>query len=268
MYHTRRTILLVPIFIAFLFFSCQGKKDEIVIILNPYQLVLGNINPHDVVSIVIDCKSPDELKHLLVTSRVEGNFSNKELDTLISGSRFYYRYEYIVPEVLESTRILLEFTLTDSRGEVATNMKVLDVITTAKYLKETAGHEMFSGHSGKQNAYNIIDGAPLYSRIADTLNMHLADTSKSDVLLNRWISPAGVKFVKFNGFDYANCTNVSIQNSFESGIKTEFIENMNIGDIYLVRVKNSSTSYVAIKIVNIVDAPGNEWDRYVFNLKK
>ena len=250
--------------------SCQKKTEEGIILLTPYQLILTDVHPSEVVSLVVDCQSPNELKQFTITSRIEGEYSKKELDTTIDGKRFYLKYEYKVPDVIRSTQIILEFTLRDVLGEVTTNAKIIDVIATAKYLQETAGHELFSGKSGKQNAYNIVEGIPLYSNLADSLKMHIADTSNNTVLLKRWISPAGVKFVKFNGFDYANCTNISIKDAYNAGIKTEFIDNISIGDVYLARVnqKYQTESYVAIKISNIIDVAGSEWDRYVFNLKK
>jgi hypothetical protein len=241
-----------------------------VVLLTPYQLVISNVHPSEVVSLIVDCQSSAEMKQFTVTSRIEGKFSNTELDTAISGKHFYLRYEYIIPDVIESTQILLEFTLRDINGDVATNAKIVDVIAVAGYLKETAGHELFSGNSGKQNAYNILDGVPYYSHLADSSKMHIVDTSNTSVLLKRWISPSGLKFVRFNGFDYANCTNVSIKNAFNAGLKTEFVDNLIIGDIFLTKVtnKDATESYVAIKVVNIIDAVGSEWDRYIFNLKK
>lgn len=241
-----------------------------VVLITPYQLVISDVHSSEVVSLIVDCQSSTEMKQFTITSRIEGKFSKTEMDTTISGKHFYLSYEYLIPDVIESTQILLEFTLRNINGDVATNAKIVDVIATAEYLKETAGHELFSGNSGKQNAYNILEGIPYYSHLADTLKMHIVDTSNTSVLLKRWISPAGLKFVRFNGFDYANCTNVSIKNAFSSGIKTEFVDNLIIGDIFLTKItnKDASESYVAIKIINIIDVAGSDWDRYIFNLKK
>lgn len=270
LYRNSKLLFLPSLLILVLLFSCQKKVEEAFILLTPYQLIISDVHPSEVVSIVIDCQSSEEMKQFTVTSRIEGNFSRTELDTVISGKKLYFRYEYIVPDLIESRQIILEFTLRDVLGNVVTNAKIIDVIATAKYLKETAGHELFSGNSGKQNAYNLLSGTPLYSHLADTLSMHIADTSDTQILLNRWISPAGVNFVKFNGFDYANSTNVSIKNAFNAGIKSEFVNNLIVGDILLVRINYTdiSESFIAIKIVNIIDDTGSTWDRYIFNIKR
>jgi hypothetical protein len=265
-----KIVVSISVLVSIFLISCQKNNEEGFILLTPYQLIITDVHPSDVVSLVVDCQSPNELKQFTITSRIEGDYSKKELDTTIGGKKFYLRYEYKVPNVIKSTQIILEFTLRDVLGEVVSNAKIIDVIATSKYLQETAGHELFSGKSGKQNAYNIVEGIPLYSNLADSMKMHIADTSNNTVLLKRWISPAGVKFVKFNGFDYANCTNVSIKEAFNAGIKTEFVDNITIGDVFLARINQTTQTeaYVAIKIVNIIDATGSEWDRYVFNLKK
>jgi hypothetical protein len=266
-----KKIAIPALFLLFVLqISCTKKQEETVILLTPYQLVLADVHPAEVVSLVIDCQSPNDLKQLTVTSRIEGSLSHTILDTMITGKRFYKKFEYVIPDLIESNQIILDFTLFDILGNVATNVKIIEVTVTATYLKETSGHELYSGSSGKQNAYNILDGIPLYMRLDDVGKMHVADTSNSPVLLRKWISPAGLKFVKFNGFDYANCTSVSTRNSYNAGVKTDFIDNLTIGDIFLTKINSTGANetYIAIKIVNIIDNTGSEWDRYIFNLKK
>ena len=266
----KRHAVIFIVLIMILLNSCQKDKEELVILLNPMDLIINNVHPSEVVSLIIQCHSPEELKQLVITSKIEGDFSKTELDTIISGKSYYLRYEYQIPAMIESSRIILEFLLYDVQGEIATNVKVLDVIASATNLQETAGHELFSGNSAKQNAYNMLLGIPLYSHLADSIQMHIADTSDSPSLTRRWISPAGVKFVRFNGFDYANSTNISVKNGYNAGIKIEFVENLTIGDILIAGIlkKDLTRSYVAIKIVNIIDATGSEYDRYIFNIKK
>jgi hypothetical protein len=261
---------LLLILLLFFLYSCQKEEQEAAVLLTPYQLIISNVHPEEVVSLLIECKSSEELKQFTITSRVEGNLSKTELDTVISGKNFYFRFEYVVPALIESKQILLEFIMRDILGKATSNAKILDVITTVKYLEETAGHELFSGNSGKQNAYNLLTGLPLFSHLADSSVMHIADTSDSHLLLKRWISPAGVKFVRFSGFDYANSTTLSIKNAYGSGIKMEFIDNLNAGDILLIGItnKDKTESYAAVKIVNIIDETESVWDRYIFNIKK
>ena len=59
------------------------------------------------------------------------------------------------------------------------------------------------------------------------------DTSDSDVLLRKWLSPASSRFVRYNGFDYANATNFTVKEAFNSGIKHEFLSDIKKDDIYI-----------------------------------
>jgi hypothetical protein len=139
-------------------------------------------------------------------------------------------------------------------------------------LTEYAGNVVYSGNSTKQNGYNLMLGSPEYTHLSDTSTLHIADTTDTDILLKRWVSPAGLKFVKFNGFDYANCTNISTRASYDAGIKTAFIDNLAEGDVYITNIRDEDDDEkdvcIALKIVNIIDNEGSEMDRYIFNIKK
>lgn len=261
-------VLCTGIFI-FLFSSCKKDPEESVILLTPSEIILSNIKSQEVITIEVNCISPSELSRLIVSSKLEGEYTRVELDTVISGKNFFMRYEYKVPYLIEGTRILLSFDLTEKSGKIISNARLLDVDVLPKYLTETAGHEIFTKASGKQNGYNLLTGSPVFSHLTDSAKTHISDTSNADLLLKRWVSPAGLKFVRFNGFDYANCSNVSVKNAYASGIKIDFVDNLVQGDIFLTRIgEAASENYAVIKIVSIIDSPGSEWDRIIFNLKK
>lgn len=266
-YSGKTAVLILLILLNFLHYSCQRFEEESVILLSPYDLYI-NSQPSKVVSITVNCSSPNDLEQFIVRSQIEGSFSKKELDTLIHGKTFYYKYEFFVPEVIDSSRIILEFTLRDATSKIVNNIRVLQVNPVAKLLTEHAGYELFSGNSGKPDSYNLVDGVPLFSFLGDHSKLHISDTSDSNILLKRWVSPAHSQFVRFNGFDYPNCTNVSIRNAFNAGIKTAFVDNLNQGDIILAKTTDAKASFIAIKIVSIIDNDGSEWDRYIFNIKK
>lgn len=254
---------------AVLLFSCQKEEDEAYILLSPFDIYI-NSTPAKIIPLEVTCHSPNEIKQLTIASRIVGFGSKTELDTLISGNDFYMQYEYLIPDLMETGSIILEFTLRDASTQVVKNARIIEVVATTKYLAETAGHEMFSANSGKQDGYDLLSGTPLFSNLADKALIHIADTSDSNVLLRRWISPAGVKFVKFSGFDYANCTDITAKDAYNSGIKFDFVDNLAPGDIFISRIPDAKSvySYVVIKIVNILDVAGSESDRYVFNIKK
>ena len=254
--------------ITLLLFSCQKEEDQAYVLLSPFEIYL-NSEPAQVIAVEVSCHTLAGIKQLLVTSRIVGSYSVTVLDTLVSGNDFNFTFEYLVPDMFESGTIFLEFTMIDVASKSTKNARIIEVEASKKYLVETAGHEMFSGNSGRQDGYNLLTGVPLFTSMADSSFIHIADTSNSDVLLRRWLSPAGNKFVKFSGFDYANCTDLSAQDAYNAGIKFDFVDNLAQGDILITRSKNSSGfTYIVIKVVNIIDNPGSTSDRYVFNIKR
>jgi hypothetical protein len=265
---TLKNSFSVGLLLTLCLFSCQKENEKAIILLSPFDLYIPAQTSH-VVIIEVNCQSPFGLKQLLIKSRIEGDYSVIELDLSISGKDFYLQYEYMVPDLSYTTSIFLEFELFDASNEKVSNFRVIEVTPSSVYLTETAGHEMFSGNSGKQNAYNLLTGTPIYLHLSDSSDIHIADTTDSQTMINRWISPAGIKFVKFNGFDYANCTNLSAKAAYSTGLKNDFT-NVSKGDIYITKIMNqvSKEIYPVIKIVDIIDEPGSESDRYVFNIKK
>jgi hypothetical protein len=255
--------------IVVVLFSCQKEEEQSVVLLSPFNIYI-NSEPAKVISLEVTCHSPYEMKQLTITSRIVGSYSKTELDTLISGKDFYLNYEFLIPDLIESGTVILEFTLRDASAGIAKNAKIIEVVATTNYLVETAGHVMFSGYSGQQDGYDLLSGASLFSKLADRSLVHISDTSNSDVLLKRWISPAGIKFVKFTGFDYANCTDATAKDAYNAGIKFDFVDNLAQGDILITKVRNTKSvdSYIVIRIMNIYDESGNTFDKYIFNIKK
>jgi len=267
----RTTIIgsIIGLTISLFLFSCEKKNEKAVILLSPLNLYIP-AKTSEVVVIDVTCHSPFELKQLLIKSRIEGDYFFTELDSSISGKNFYLQYEYRVPELNDTSNVFLEFFLFDESNEKVSNFRVIIATPEAVFLTETAGHIVYSGNSGEQNGYDLVLGSPRFLHLADSAKIHIADTTNSETLLKRWISPAGVRFVKFNGFDYANSTNLSAKNAFSSGVKYELLNSIEAGDIYITEIKTSDNRliYPVIKIVDVIDQPGSASDRYVFNLKK
>jgi len=268
-YKNIRTTIKIGLIFSLLFFSCEKKNEKAVILLSPFEMYIP-AQTSEVVVIEVNCHSPIELKQLIIKSRLEGGYSVTELDSIISGKELYLRYEYLVPVLSENSTISLEFTIIDVSGERVSNFRMIQATGAALYLKETAGHEMFSGFSAKQNGYNLVTGTPNFLHLSDSSDVHIADTTNTETLLKRWVSPAGIKLVRFNGFDYANCTNTTAKSAYDAGIKNDYIENVAEGDIYITRIRSRDLKeiYPVIKIMNVTDNPGAESDKYVFNIKK
>ena len=244
-----------------------------MIFLNPSRNIYS-VNPEDVVRIEVVGSSGYELTKLKIIQRKVNSLSTTILDSAISGSNLSYTLEYKVPAGNDTTQYNLEIILFDDSGNKTSIGVSVFVYPTDLLLIETAGHEMFSHASTGFDAYNFSTGQPLHSESSDSSEMNIldltSDTLNQNILLRKWGSPAGNKFVRFNDFDYANTTFNMLRNSYNAGIKNTFIENISNGDIILTKIGNPliDTGYFAIKVVLIIDDDSTQFDRYIFNLKR
>ncbi|MCK4919400.1 MAG: hypothetical protein KAS71_00050 [Bacteroidales bacterium] len=258
-------------FFLFLLFSsgCEEKNEKTSLIVSPLNLYIP-AQSLEVVSLEVSCNSEIDLSNFKITSQIQGKFSQTEFDSVISGNVFSYRFEYSVPLLLENTTILLEFAIEDIQSNLYRNARMLEVTAAELLLAESTGHEFYSKYSGKENAYNLIEGESIFFNSLDYMHAHIADTSVSNRLERVWISPAGLSFIRYNDFDYANCTNISIRSAFLSGNQKQFIDELQQGDIIMMRQEGEGENelFFVVKITGLYDETGSDYDRYIFNLKK
>lgn len=250
--------------------ECKDDDEtENLLLISPYEIYLP-AEPFDIITLDITCTSEAGLKNLTITSKLEESYTEVVLDSSISGKNFNMIFEYRVPEVHEAASIFLGIKMTDINDNMTQSGKILEVTVNERYLTETAGHELYSLNSGKMNAYNLYTLQPLFSEFSLQEEMHIMDSSDSPYISRKLTSPAGIEFVRYKDFDYANCTNISLKAAYNASIKHEFVENLEDGDILMMKLfgNNADSSYLALKIVNIIDTRGSEFDRYIFNVKK
>ena len=189
------------------------------------------------------------------------------MDSSINTKKFRTDYEYRVKNLEEKTEVLFTFEFIDDKGNTGKDLIELIVVPQDTALIESSGHQFFSKNSGEHDGYNLVKGEPLFTIAADSSNIDVTDTSTTDSLSRVWISPAGGKFVRFEGFDYANATNKTLIISYNSGKKYEFLPKIKEGDVILYHRKDINF-YAAIKLIIIREKKGAEDDSYIFSIKR
>ncbi|HET6245914.1 MAG: hypothetical protein H0V01_15225 [Bacteroidetes bacterium] len=270
-----RKYSLVAILLIFISVSCKKQKDSPALLFispttNHYDGFISEVLRFD-----ISGSSNTALANFKVTVKEGNSFSQTVFDTTLSTPKYNSSFEYKIPSNAQGSNILLTFILTDDQGNQTKMGKTLSVFLTIKNPEESTGHEMFSALSTKNDAYNLISRTPLYSVSESESNLHLKDDTEQDPSMNyllgkRWISPAGLKFVRFNEFDYANATYIDLKNAYEAGNKKDFVDFVSNADIILTRFPDSKPDegYIAIKVVQVIEQGGADFDRYIFNFKK
>ncbi len=256
----------LPFLLLIFLFSCNDDEDPTVLHIQPLNSHLA-VKMDNIVSFNIEGSSTNNLKSFKITTKADQEYTKTILDSAISGKNFFFLYEFKVP-VYEKDEVNLNmgFILEDNKGNQSRIGKVL-YVTGERFLEETAGHVFYSHASEDYDAYDLLEEEPLYAELTDSA--HIMDVSVDSVdgntLKRRWESKVGIKFVRFNDYDYADASYESLKNAYEAGIKNDYLRNIESEDIILTKINEE---FIAIKIASVYDEDSINMDRYVFNIKK
>ncbi|MCW3072832.1 MAG: hypothetical protein JWO44_2722 [Bacteroidetes bacterium] len=250
--------------------SCKRDKDSVPhVTVSPSALyIYGNVGDLVTFSISVDSESP--LSKFYISQQPDNQVAVTVLDTSITSKGVNFTYYYRLPAALAGTSVIFEFKAQDENGNTGKELKRVFIATPAAVpLTETTGHRMYSNLGTNPDAYNLETNVSQFSTSDSTLR-DVQDASGTDTTLSRnWISPAGGQFVAYNGFDYANATNVSTVNAYNGGVKLTQLSGLAVGDIIITKLGSLTTNkYSVIRITDIVDLPGKNNDYYEFSIKK
>jgi len=255
--------------------SCKKENTIPVISVTPSTLDIDVVSGNVVAFEVRGNSENSSLARLIITTKKTNSFSITRLDTVLSGKGLNLAFEYLVEHAASPYTEEVRFQLIDADGKDMITSRTLYVTLGAAVLTETAGHSFFSRNSFTfgESAFDLEERVPV---------LYSVDSSRRDIqdfpvdgstmdLSRRWIAPAGGRFVRFNGFDYANATNVSVESAFLSGVPVEQLNDVQAGDIILTKLGSQSVTvryYALIRVVDVIDLPGTaDNDRYIFNMK-
>ena len=137
---------------------------------------------------------------------INETINNSARDTLVfrnvSGTDIQEQFLYTTPYITEKNHstIKLLFCCKDINGKRVERALILYVISTASFLNETTGHTMYSANSSEFNAYDLLNGLPMYSSDS-TAHIYDNSDSLSTVLGRRWDTYTGILFTRANSFD-------------------------------------------------------------------
>jgi hypothetical protein len=266
---------LIYVLIFFSAFTLCCKKDEVIPLtlkVTPGFLVFSS-KAGNVIQFTAEVTSPTELKNFSITSKTGTSFTQTLLDSTIAGiKKFKMTYEYLIQNSNSDYSVILNFRVIDIDGAEISSARQINVVINNSPLTEYTGNTFYSLGSAKADAYDLVNLSPEFSTIAAVGIRDLQNSSDYDTsftLARSWISPAGGKFVSYNGFDYVNATKLSLENAYLTGVQQDKISNLQEDDIILTRLgRSDSVIYAAIKIIYIIDQDSSKNDRYVFSLKK
>ena len=253
-----------------LLFSCEKNKDsDILLFVEPDKNYL-EIEKQEKIDFSITCESSNEIKNFKIGAKTSEFAINYFFDSTINKNNFNLSYSYKIPEDYNQDDITLVFSVEDINNQEKKLAKKIIITKADTLLKETTGHTIYSHLSEEADAYNLLENEPVYTNYGDSSDIHIYDASEDSLhgnnLSRRWETMTNTNFVNYNDFDYANATNISIKEAYESGVKKEFVSNIKTDNIIIANIND--TSLVAIKITGVFDPDSTQNDRYLFNLKK
>jgi hypothetical protein len=232
----------------------------------------GNVG--DLVTFKVTVSSEIALSKVTITSTVDNETPNLALDSSVSSIGTTFNFYFRIPANLAGKSVVFDFKAENSKGKTGGTAKRLYIAAAAAspaiVLTETAGHLMYSNTSVNHDAYNLETNSGEFSLTADTASRDIQDYSGTNTTLSKeWRSPAGGKFVLYNGFDYANATDSTTISAYTTGVKYSVLYNLAVGDIIITKLGSVSTNkYAVIRITDIVDVAGKDNDYYEFKIKK
>ncbi len=250
--------------------GCEDKEgDSIFLMIQPQQLTIYAETGTSIL-FRVNAESKIALTSLVIKELNEMNHATTLVDTVLNAYKLDYFFAYLVPNLPDSSSVILDFTITNNEPFSLSLRRRVMVVNESELLGETTGHVMHSALSGKPGAFNMDWLQPVFKEDHPDSLLHFADASVDSIhhntLSRRWKSPAGYSFVKFQGFNYATATGRSLQNAYDAGLKQTTIESIQDDDVILIGL--GDTARAAIYISQVIDADSTLNDRYIFSIKK
>ena len=255
------------LFFLLIFYSCKKQSDDFINISITPSAQYEIMNSGDVIPFTIRLSSNTQLSEFYIVQIIDNSIIDTIFHSQISALERTEQYNYICPSYtsLDTTDVKLIFSCLNLNNDIVERVKIFSVISEFTYLVETTGHTMYSANSSKFDAYNLLDGLPMYSNNDSTSHILDNTDSISDILSREWVSMSNVLFTKVNQFNYPHATLEGIINAYNTNITKEYVDNIETDNIIIANIDDN---YVLIKIIQVIDDLESENDKYIFSIKK
>ena len=213
----------------------------------------------------------DIISHIECTSFDAENGVQKVFDTIINAKQAEFDQpiwtQYFT--TAENMNVKYTFTAYTSKGESISQVVHIKVIGNV-LLIPYENIIMYSGCTEKQNGLSLQWVTPVIIQTDDTTTIDVYDyhdpANDPSILSRQWRSMTGLKFVRYNDFNFPAATVKYLHDSFLAGNKYSSISDLKTGDVILVGRQDKAIG--VFQIQNIYDEEGIENDRYELTFKK
>ena len=266
--------LILIIGLLLLFSACKEKTSPVNLFISRADNYGDQISHSMYILFHIHAySSEDQITRLECSSFDSENGNEQVFDTVFTGTKdVEYDYAHYTKyyTTSENMDVKLSFTVYTSGGNQLTQVihyRVKGNVLLVPYENII----LYSGEqSAKPNGLSLEWVNPIIAQTADSTTVDIYDYHPTDAtpneLSHEWRSLTGIKFVRYNDFNFPAATIKYLQDSYLAGNKYSSIGNLNIGDIILVGRNNNAIG--AFQIHAIYDEEGYENDRYELTFKK
>lgn len=266
--------LISSLLFIILFTACENKEDDAsqVIILFENASHYQTVSAGEIIKLTIrSFTSNKSISQFKVTSFDSEKGDIEILDTIPDTQEFLLDFLYTVPTFnTDSIKHQVIFRATDNLGKYQETSLRLTVKGGGQTLTEKSGLMFYAGNSGKEDGFSL--SAPSQTFICSLTDSARIDIyayadpdDRTDILSKEWRTNTDVEFIKNNTFDYINATSTSIDNIYKSSIRSNYVKNIQRGDIILVGKKN--VAWGAFHVIAVYEESGTQNDGYLINYK-
>lgn len=199
----------------------------------------------------LDISTPNKyISRFTISSFDSENGSVMLLDSICDTDKINYSYIYTAPEIdTDSLKVEIKFTAQDENGNNAEILRLLMIKNRMVSVAEKSGIVLYGPHSGMPDALSFEDVSQTFvlATSPDSLSADVyiaADESFSKIT---WKSKTKTKFIRNNTFNYVSATASSINSVYQSSIREDQIDNIQINDIILVGHDDSADGVFQVK---------------------
>ena len=269
----KKTLILIT-GLLLLFSACEEKVSPVNLFVTRADDFGNEVSHSMYIQFHIHAFSSDDLINRLECSSFDSeNGIEQVFDTIFAGTKdFVYDYDHYTKyyTTCENMDVKLSFTVYTLGGDQLTQVihyRVKGNVLLVPYENII----LYSGEQNtKPNGLSLEWVTPIITQTTDSTAVDIYDyrptNATPDVLSHEWRSLTGLKFVRYNDFNFPAATIKYLQDSYLAGVKYSSIGDLNTGDIILVGKENTAIGVFQIQTIH--DVEGYENDRYELTFKK
>lgn len=213
------------------------------------------------------------IKNVKITSFDKERGNVVVLDTALQSTVVDFDFVYQAPVLNhDSLSINFEYVVTDVEQHTVKwnyNNEFM-IVQTEKVLTEQSGVNMYAFELlDHPTGYSLSRNVAVQTSLSDSTDVDIVayqPDPQGDAVACEWRTWNNLYFVKNNSFDYAKATLKTLRQTYQASVGYHKINNLQVGDIILVG--NEKEALGVIMIQGIYDEDGQQFDRYVFNIKR